>query len=214
MPTSLENVRSKLLTRVSVVNGAFDRWLVCRSGKTRVDRFALQEGFISQLWQAWGIFCRQTVIYSAQGCNTASGMLTNSPHIELSEGEIAYVVKQIIAGKGFLPGKALPMHLEPTWGDTSKLAIVASSLGTSNRATLQSGFASAVTLRDLQACRNAGAHITRDRIGDIRKIAIRYKSNHFQHPSDMMFWEDPVTQNFLWRTWIDEIEFASFEVIQ
>lgn len=213
MPILLENVRRKLILRIGVVNGAFNRLVSNRHHRVRIDRFVLQEGLVSHLWQAWGIFCRETVISSAQGCQTASGAMTASPYSGRSESELAFVAKQIANGNRVTIIRSLPSHAEPTWGDISKLAIISAGLNTSNSGNLLAGFGTPITLKDLQTCRNAGAHITRDRFIDIRAAGVRYLSNQFQHPSDMIFWEDPVTRDFLWRSWIDEMEFASSQVI-
>jgi hypothetical protein len=210
MPTSLNDVRQRLATRLSIINGGFDRLLLARSGGFRVDRFALQEGLISQLWQAWGSFCRQTTIGSAQGSLTASGNLTTSPYSTLSEGELAFVAKMLVNGKKITAGrKSLPIQLEPTWGDTSKLILITSGLSATNSGNLLSAFGSTATLKDLHICRNANAHLTKYQISGIKSAAVRYNSPSFRHPSDMMYWEDPFTRDFLWRSWILEIDTVS-----
>lgn len=90
MTISLDETRQRLAIRLAIVNGGFERLLVARSSGFRIDRFALQEGLVSQLWQAWGIFCRQTIMVSAVGGVTASGQMTTSRFAGLSESQIAF----------------------------------------------------------------------------------------------------------------------------
>ncbi|WP_227518007.1 hypothetical protein, partial [Klebsiella variicola] len=36
----------------------------------------------------------------------------------------------------------------------------------------------------------------------------------FRHPSDTMFWIDPQTNDYLWKSWIEEIELISEAIAQ
>src|SRR3546814_1022015 len=67
MATSLDATYCKLRSRLRVLDSAFERHLFVPSKTRRIDRFALQEGLISGLWQSWCAFCRSTVIGSARG---------------------------------------------------------------------------------------------------------------------------------------------------
>src|SRR3546814_17466848 len=95
MATSLDATYCKLRSRLRVLDSAFERHLFVPSKTRRIDRFALQEGLISGLWQSWCAFCRSTVIGSARGTISGSGQNITSTYAGRSELEIAYVEKQI-----------------------------------------------------------------------------------------------------------------------
>ena len=125
MPTSLNLLQRKLAARVSYLDSAFDRHIVSRVTKRRIDRFALQEGLVSALWQAWGNFCRETIIRSAQGAYTRAGELTTCGFSAHTEAEIAFIARQLSNKATVNRGKALRgNHEEPTWGDPNKLNLI------------------------------------------------------------------------------------------
>jgi hypothetical protein len=210
MPISLDAHRDRLLGRIHLLDRAFDRHLNEIPDKRRFDRSALQEGLVSALWQSWGSFNREVVIRSALGATTRSGLITNSPFQQNTESEILFASKKFASNQTF--NKIRPIggsHLEPTWGDITKLARIIQGLGTSNTQTLLSGFGIARHLMILKLCRNAGAHINSDLLGAVVQARVSYNNPSFRHPSDMIFWIDPATSDFLWRSWISEIEVIS-----
>lgn len=124
--------------------------------------------------------------------------------------EIAYIARALAQRQNV--GTIRPLsgsHLEPTWGDLAKVNLIAAGLQTSNQNSLLTGFGVSVRISDLQTCRNASAHLNSDRIGDVRAARVRYTNTRFAHPSDMMFWIDPGTQDYLWRSWLDEMDAVS-----
>lgn len=206
MPIFLAEVESGLRVRLALIEAAFIRLEASKLSYRTIDRFALQEGLISALWQSWGKFCRDVLVQSASGARVASGAITNSPYSTNTEAEIAYVARQLAQNANIGNIKALVgAHQEPTWGDLTKINSIVSGLGSSNQATLLSAFGAAQFLSDLQLCRNASAHYCADRIADVRAARVRYNSTAFRHPSDMLRWLDPQTQDPLWRHWIGEI---------
>jgi hypothetical protein len=210
MPTSLDALRAKFLRRVSVVDSAFERRLTAPKSGYRSDRFAFQEGIVSQLWQYWCIFCRDLIIESAKGASTRSGLHTTSPYSTNSDLEIAYVAKQLSNKVNITTIKALSGgHLEPTWGDINKLNLIVNGIGSTNNPTMASAFGAGTLLLDLQICRNACAHLNYDSIQRISLARARYNLTNFHHPSDVIFWIDPITNDFLWRSWVDEMDTLS-----
>jgi hypothetical protein len=214
MLTSLEGIRRKLGARLKVLDAAFDRRIVVPSTRRMVDRFALQEGLVSALWQAWCVFCRQTLIGSAAGIVGGSGQQVTSPYAGRAEMEIAYVARELSQGR--VANAIRPLqgsHLEPTWGDLKKANLIAAGIASTNQANLVSAFGVGLAVSDLQMCRNASAHLNKDLISNVVAARVRYSDTRFLHPSDMMFWVDPATKDFVWKTWIDEMtimsEFAS-----
>jgi hypothetical protein len=210
MPTSLNTIRLKLQRRVAVLDSGFERHIIQPFVLRHVDRFALQEGFVSALWQAWCSFCRELLIHSSQGAITSNGHNTTSPHSALGEMEVAYVAKRISSN---LPVNSIrPLigsHQEHTWGDLTKLNAVASGIGCSNANFILTGLSACVRIEDLQLCRNASAHITRSTLQEVKASRVRYQNTFLQHPSDMIMWVDPMSSDFLWKSWVEEIELAS-----
>lgn len=211
MPISFNQVRSKLLMRLSTLDKAFERHVIAPSVAKSVDRYALQEGLISSLWQAWGEFCRDAVIGAVQGANTTAGVLVNSPaYSARTDLEIAFVAKRLATAQPIGTIRSVAgRHQEPTWGDVNKLILILSGLAPTNVSTMLSAFGSAAAIRDLQTYRNASAHICSDTLAMVRATRVRYQDTHFRHPSDTMRWTDPATKDYLWRTWIDEMDLVS-----
>lgn len=215
MPTSLENIRLKLQRRLTVLDSGFDRHLLVPVAVQRVDKFALQEGYVSALWQVWCNFCRELLIHSTKGAVTSSGNNTTSPHVALGEMEIAYIAKRLSNNLAISSIKPLSgSHQEHTWGDLAKLNLVASGIGCSNASSILAGLSACLRVEDLQLCRNASAHISRTTIQSVKASKVRYQNTSFGHPSDMINWVDPNSSDFLWKSWVDEIELAAHFAIQ
>lgn len=210
MPTSLDSIQRKLYRRLRAVDSAFDRHLLSPHVSFKMDKFSLQEGLISNLWQSWCYFCREVVISSALGAPTSTGIMTTSPYATCSEMEIAYVAKKLANQEPV--GRIRPLvgsHQEPTWGDPAKIGLVVAGLGTSNKGTLLTAFGVFHRLNDLQLCRNACAHVTGDMLNAVASAKVRYVDTKAQHPSDLMYWVDPQTNDYVWKSWVDEMELAS-----
>lgn len=211
MPTSFSQVRNKLIMRLNTLEKAFERHVIAPSVTKNIDKYALQEGLISSLWQAWGEFCREVVIGAVKGANTTVGTLVSSPtYSARTELEIAFVAKRLASAQSVGTIRSVAgRHQEPTWGDVTKLVLIVSGLAPSNVATMLTAFGSATAIKDLQTYRNASAHICSDTLAMVTATRVRYRDTHFRHPSDTMKWTDPATNDYLWRTWIDEIDLVS-----
>lgn len=215
MATSLDAIHNKLCSRLRILDAAFDRHILLPSNKRRIDRFAFQEGLISALWQSWGAFCRSTLIGSASGIISGSGQQVTSPFVGRSEMEIAYVARVLSQGQQVSTVRVLQgSHLEPTWGDLARANLIANGLDSSNKAQLLSAFGVGLAIKDLQLCRNASAHLNKDLLAQVNVAKVRYSETKFVHPSDLIFWVDPATKDFLWKTWVDEMEvIAQYAII-
>lgn len=211
MPISFSVVRQKLLVRLNTLDRAFERHILTPSVSRYVDRFALQEGLLSSLWQAWCEFCRDVVIGAVQGATTTTGIVVSSQaYAARTEAEIAYIAKQLAQQRNVTTIKPISgRYSEPTWGDVNKLNLIVTGLGPSNQQTLLSGFGGVTSIKDLQICRNASAHINGENIAKVRAARVRYLHTAFKHPSDTMRWIVPTTKDYLWRSWIDEMELVS-----
>ncbi|MGN8152515.1 hypothetical protein ACTJK5_09600 [Agrobacterium sp. 22094] len=216
MPISFEHLRKKLLTRVTTLDKAFERHVLSPSATKAVDRFALQEGLVSALWQAWCEFCRGAIMGATRGANTTSGVAVNSPTYNgNSELEIAYVAQLLSQSKMVTKIKSVKgRHQEPTWGDVGKVNLIVSGLAPTNSGTMLSGFGGVISLKDLQTCRNASAHVCSDTFAMVRAARVRYQDTDFKHPSDVMKWIDPATKDYLWRSWVEEMDIVSDLVTQ
>lgn len=209
MPLSLASLETRLNARLNTLDSAFERSLVNRTSARRSDRSFLQEGLVSTLWQAWCFSVRGLIMASVRGATTKTGTPTTSPHAALLDTELAYIASR--AAKGHPIGTIKPLtgsHLEPTWGDLNKVGLIAIGYGLSNGPHLATTLASPSSVVDLQICRNACAHLNADRIADVQAARTRYSSTSYMHPSEMMFWIEPASSDFLWRTWTEEMRIA------
>lgn len=211
---SLCSYRLRLLVNLKAAESALSRCSIERRGR-RMDRSAVQEGLVSNIWQSWGNFCRDVLISSAKGTTTQGGIPVSSPHSALTSAEIKYfammlarkqTVKNIRASRG--------SHEEPTWGDVNKITLIANGLGLTNANTLAGAFSAAQTIKDLQTCRNASAHFNETTVAEVRALSTRYNADFLFHPSDLIHWVDIGTKDFLWRSWIDEMDIISELAIQ
>ena len=217
MTASLEFVRLKLRRRLRTLDSGFERQLLDPVAKRRIDKFAIQEGHISALWQAWCVFCRELLIYSVQGATTTSGTITTSPHTALDEMEIAFVAKQLSHRRPRPVNQIRPLthnRNEHTWGDLGSMHRVVSRIGCSNMNSIRVALSVCSRVKDLQLCRNASAHINKSSLQDVRGSMVRYLDTKLRHPSDMMYWVDPDNNDFLWKSWIEELEIAAEFAIQ
>lgn len=210
MQISLEAIRTRFLRRIERIDRAFNRHLIEPKFSLQIDRSALQEGLVSHLWQYWCMFCRDAVVASAQGALTSGGATTTSPYAGLTESEIAYISRKLSRNEPV--GKIVSLagsHLEPTWGDTKKLNLILSGVDSSNKPSLLTAFGIATSIADLQTCRNACAHLNVENLQKIKEARVRYNETSFRHPSELMFWVVPTTSDFVWRSWVDEMEVIS-----
>ena len=151
-------------------------------------------------------FCRDVLLNSARGAQAVSGANIASPFAGRPEPEVAYVARQLAQKAPVGHIKAIAgAHQEPTWGDLSKINLIATGFGTTNQATLLTAFGGAQFVGDLQLCRNAAAHYCAERIADVRAARVRYNGTAFRHPTDMLRWIDPTTNDPLWLNWIAEM---------
>lgn len=211
MTVSLTGCRAKFQRRAALVAAGVDSYYGKRNTFSKLHRWAVQEGLLSSLWQLWNGFARELLIASCQGAITASGQTVTSSHATKPVGEIAYLARELSLGN-LAPklGKSLSStRLEPTWGDIAKIQKIISGLSPTNSAALASSFGAALMIKDVQDVRNASAHLTGENLTKIALMKVRYNKPISVHPSDAMFWIDPNTQDFAWRSWIDEMETIS-----
>lgn len=201
--------------RINLISSALGRASVQRVTERRIDRFARNEGLISALWQLWNEFCRSAIIHSALGTTTASGMRTSSRYARLSRSQLLTVCRAA-ARREQISRNIRPLrgsHLEPTWGDDGKILLIVKFIMPTNHSNLLSGFGIRTTSLDIQTVRNACAHISADRVNDIKGLQTKYSQTRYSHPSDVLFWIEPSTGNELWQVWIDELKASAAAVV-
>lgn len=200
----LETLRAKFCSRLRTIESAFERHTCSPLVSRQSDRFALQEGLVSALWQSWVNYCRELLLASAKGAETDGGILTSSRYAAYQFDEIAYVAMQAANGSNITRIRSIPSRKEPTWGDLSKFLVIAQQLNPTNIGSIQQAYSSCDRLNDLQLCRNSSAHLSLDNIHAVRQARVRYQDTKFNHPSDLIHWVDPQTNDFVWRTWVNE----------
>lgn len=211
---SLLSYLLKLERRIDTLEGAFLRFALNRNASRKIDRFAFQAGLISETWQAWNSFSRSIILASLKGTTSTGGVAVNSPYSPNSVNEIRYAAMKAAQARPI--GALRPIsgdHLEPTWGDMGKANRIISALTPSNSSQLLSAFGSSVLISDLQKVRNACAHVSSDRLNDVRSMQVRYSHNRFLHPSDCIFWVDPRSRDYSWVSWVDEMKLVAMAAV-
>lgn len=203
---SLAISSKKLEKRLDYIAEGFRRAKVSRAREHFLDQAAKQEGLLSALWQSWCGFVRSVVLESSAGAVTTGNAQTTSPYAALTLDQLRHVASKAARGNP-IPAAITPIagfHAEPTWGDLNKATLILNVLSPSNALSIQSGLGVLTLSKDVQIVRNAAAHLSSDRISDVRSMQLRYLNTSFRHPSDAVFWTESGTGNDAWEIWIDE----------
>lgn len=192
MTIFFDKALSKLKARTAVLDSAFERNLLVANPNKCADRYAVQEGLMSSLWQAWCMYCRTIIFGSLTDGLTVNGNRVSSTYSNLTDRELVFLAQKASQGSNLatITVRSAPPHIEMTWGDAIKLNPVITAFSPSNATVLLSGLGTVSFLLDLQKFRNANAHITSFTIGEVKNAQVRYTHTKFRHPSDTMFWID------------------------
>ncbi len=183
-----------------------ERYLADDKSKSKFDLALHRSAAISHLWQSWVLHCRALLTSYISGKLVVAGGSLSSPIVGLSEDELLYCAQQYAEGNVPKVGGRIKSHLsEPNWGDISKAVNICAGNSFECSAYVASCYALGVRLRDLQLCRNTCAHLSRGQLKDFNSSRVRYSSNSYLHPSDMMGWIDPHTLQPVWHSWIGEM---------
>lgn len=200
---ALGRLARQLERRLRAIEGGIDKAMTSSVWDDRLSRWAMQDGYLSQAWQAWGVFCRELIMGSARGSPTSNNGATGSPHAARPVPELAWIGMK--AGKGDPVGVIRPiaaMRNEPTWGDIGKFTQIVQAYNLVNENTVLSGVLSAGrVVRHMQTIRNATAHTNTETIGEVRQLARFYVATPIRMPGDAIFWLDPVSGDFIYRAW-------------
>lgn len=172
------------------------------------------DGWVSYVWQGWCKFCRSCLINSILGTTTGSGSITTK--VPNASSEYA------VSGASILAAKKKPiqwnpnavLRLEPTWGDVDKINNIATRLNPSNEISILSGASMGSTAaKDFQTIRNACAHLNLQTGAEVSAINTRYITFPINHPTQSLFWSNPVSKDFLAIHTLDELLNSGFIMI-
>jgi hypothetical protein len=199
---SIEVLHRTLSRRIARVQ----RYLNEDASKYKFDASMHKSAAISHLWQSWVIHNRTLLTAYISGNLIVAGGVLSSPIHGLSEDERLYCAQQWAEGNQPKAGVKIKNHLgEPNWGDISKAVSICAGASFECSRHVASCFALGVRIRDLQLCRNTCAHMSRGQLREFNSSRVRYGSNSYLHPSDMMGWIDPLTKQPLWNSWVGEM---------
>lgn len=216
----MQRVYNQLRCRLDRAEAQFIS-LVDRYPRSRLARWMIAEGLVSQTWQAWGHFCRQLIMLSALGCVSRGGVSINPCVAPATTQRVSYLS---IWATGTRSPTSIPnatrtntvLRREPTWGNVSSLVDIVQVINPANRQIIEPVFG-AVTggPLDLQKVRNASAHYNAETAADILSLASSYVANGRPlHPTDALFWTDPKSSDYAFSSWIDDLRLISDLVTQ
>jgi len=215
MTVSFEDISNTLIRRLERLDTAFSRYFIFKENKRIIEQYSFQEGLISSLWQSWGFFCKEILFGSIKGGITLSGQSITCPqYANLTELQLFYVAKILASNQNLTQIKSAKPQNEPTWGDVDKLGLLFTSFNTPNSQHVSVAVSGSALLKDLQLVRNANAHITPHTISSLKAAKVRYSDTRLRHPSDVMFWTEPSTHDFLWTSWVEEMKLLSSVMIE
>lgn len=176
--------------------------------KDKSYRHYLLEGILSGTWQAYCSFVRQVTIYSSLGCKTANGVIHPASVTPAVWERASYVALRAANGAVAKPTVLNSLLIkEPTWGDSSKISDIVNALNPGNGSTLKSHLAGGLTgPKHCQQVRNACAHRNHQTKADLKTLAPSYIASAVVHPTDVMTWRDPQSQEFAFLSWTDDMK--------
>lgn len=166
------------------------------------------EGWLSEVWQTWGRFCRRTVIESCIGCVGSNGALVAAMHA--SDEHVSYVASK--QKRGIAPnvvGVNQTLRLEPTWGHIDKLLEVIQALNPNNHARLSAAFGTVPEIEHIRLIRNCAAHINHQTFAAVIAFQPQYLASPIKHPLEALFWTVPATGKTLIHARLDEMRICA-----
>lgn len=200
--TSFDFISQTLQRRVKRIS----KFIEEGAPRSTYERTLHQSSAVCHLWQVWVAHNRDILCSCLRGSLHVNGRTLASPISNLSESERLYYAQQLADGSNPKTIRAIKSHLsEPNWGDVSKVLNICSRIAFDGSSHIMNCFGLANRISDLQLCRNTCSHLTRDQIVDFSRSRVRYRNNSFLHPSDMLRWIDPDTDQALWDSWCGEM---------
>ena len=166
------------------------------------------EGWLSELWQVWGRFCRRVVVESCIGCVSSSGIVVPSSHA--TEAHVSYVAsKQKRGAPPPILGTNALLRIEPTWGHIDKLLEVIQALAPHNSGSLLAAFGTVPEIEHIRLIRNAAAHLHSQNFSDVVAFQANYVGTSIKHPLHALLWLDPSTGRTLAQARIEDMRIAA-----
>lgn len=166
------------------------------------------EGWLSDVWQTWGRFCRRAVIASCTGYDRPDGSTVAPTH--QSVGHVSFVAAK--QKKGVAPalvGVNYTLRYEPTWGHVDKLLDVIQALAPANAGTLTSAFGTVPEIEHIRLIRNCAAHINHETFADVIALQPQYIASPIAHPVEALLWTVPATGQTLIHARLDEMRICA-----
>lgn len=178
------------------------------SKKDRALRRHHLEGALSDAWQAYCSFVRYVLIRSATGTVSSVGMVLPASVVPATWQRVSHISLRAAKGTSPQPGVVNSvLRKEPTWGDSSKIVDIVNALAPANGLTLKGNFAGGlVGPKHCQIVRNACAHKNTQTNAEVRALASRYLVLAYKEPTDAMLWKVPVTNEYAFLSWIDDMK--------
>lgn len=196
-----------LESQLSRCENAFIDALMIQHATERLKRRHHLEGTLSDAWQAYCNFVRQLAIRSSMGCTTTNGIVHAASIAPANWQRASYMAYRAANNAKVLPASVNNvMRKEPTWGDTNKIISIVSALNPGNATTLIGHLAGGLSgPKHCQTVRNACAHRNHQTRAEVEALAPSYIAARIRHPTDAMIWRDPVTNQFAFLSWVDDM---------
>jgi len=215
---NLEQIERKLLARLERIGEHVLNFAVSADlGRTGEKEWMYLEGLVSSLWQSWGHFCRDVVIFSAKGCSTASGNVLAPSVTPPSWERVSYIAMQSKGrGSPIVAGRTnTTLRFEPTWGDVGVLSRVIPAANPVNKNQLLSAFGLGVQVSHLQTVRNATAHRNSETMGNVLALAHLYNlPRPPRHPIEALYWVDVASGDYAIEAWAGEMRKIASVAVQ
>lgn len=200
-------LRFMLESQLSRCEKAFIDELAVQHATERLKHRHHLEGTLSDAWQAYCNFVRQLAIRSSTGCTTSNGAVHAASIVPANWQRASYIACRATNKAKIKPAAVnSTMRLEPTWGDTNKIIAIISALSPGNATTLIGHLAGGLPgPKHCQIVRNACAHRNHQTKAEVEALAPAYIAARIRQPTDAMSWRDPVTNQFAFLSWIDDM---------
>lgn len=169
------------------------------------------EGWLSDVWQTWGRFCRRTVVSSCTGFVLPDGSAVSQSHPSVAHVSFVAVRQK----KGVAPaaaGENYTLRYEPTWGHVDRLLEVIQALGPANAGKLASAFGTVPAIEHVRLIRNCAAHINHETFAEVVALQPQYIATPITHPVEALFWTVPTTGKTLIHARLDEMRICARNV--
>ena len=165
----------------------------------------LTETLVSDLWQAWCLFCRKVVINSCQGTKTRSNIILPALSLpDISTVRLLYKVSRNRKGFSISTNGHLNFqgHHDITWGDSNSLIQAITYLNPVNKNNLISAFGSSNISKHIQDTRNFCAHKNKGTLDNCLTFNSDYDFSRIKSPIEIIWSTHNDTNEYAIIAWI------------